>query len=395
MAIGMFAQCCVLLAFLTAHVAGAQWESSSGAAVPRADRDLLGLSSGIAGAPGVPCEVALSGGGTSDKVVALPFSGDLSRGIFSGTAERILRDRGAADSPRCNLDAMGCDLVVSEGSFVSLPLDAFALIPCGSFVMGDAFREGNSNERPVHSVNVSSFYMAKYEVSWSLWSDVREWGVLNGYSELSGVGAGKADAHPVHTVTWYDVVKWCNAASERAGLEPVYYVSRGGEVYRSGEIVPYIDYSKLGYRLPTEAEFEKAARGGLSGRRFPWGDTISHAHANYYASSLHGYDASSGGYHSAFYDGAAAGTSPVGSFAASGYGLYDIAGNVYEWCNDWYGSYTSSQEPDPVGPHSGANRVLRGGGWYYYAALCRVAYRYSGDPSVGSSRFGFRLALSQ
>jgi formylglycine-generating enzyme required for sulfatase activity len=389
----MFTKFCVLLAVFTVlvSVSGAQPVED----VQCTDSDPVVLSYDLVG-EGVTIEVALSDdSGASDTVAALSLSGDLGPSIVNGTDKRILCDVGAERSGFTS-DTMRFQLIASEGASVSLPSGSFALIPAGSFVMGDAFSEGNSNERPVHSVNVLSFYMGKHEVTWSLWLEVRDWAVSNGYSELSGVGCGKADTHPVHTVSWCDVVKWCNAASERAGLEPVYYVSQFGAVFRGGEVGSlYIDYKKQGYRLPTEAEFEKAARGGLCGKRFPWGDTISHANANYCASASYGYDASSGGYHSTFNDGDGGCTSPVGSFAANGYGLYDIAGNVYEWCNDWYGSYSSTQQDDSARPTSGANRVLRGGGWYYYATLCRVAYRYSGDPGVGSSRFGFRLALSQ
>ena len=284
---------------------------------------------------------------------------------------------------------------------VPFEADQYALIPAGSFTMGDGL-DGLS-DAPVHSVNVSGFYMGKHEVSWSLWQEVRAWGLANGYSDLY-VGAGKGADHPVQEVNWYDVVKWCNAASERAGLTPVYYAVPGGTVYRSGELAPYIDYSKQGYRLPTEAEWEKAARGGSSGKRFPWGDLISHDNANYRANgSAYSYDVSpysSYTDHPSYNDGSIPYTSPVGSFAANGYGLYDMSGNVHEWCNDWYdGSYySSSPGADPTGPTTGSVRVLRGGGWVMRAYYCRVAIRNLNsdfNPDSRSYDFGFRLVLSE
>ena len=181
----------------------------------------------------------------------------------------------------------------ADASFpVPADADLFAWVPAGSFTMGDGLDD--LADAPEHTVSVSGFFIGKHEVSWSQWQEVRDWAVANGYSDLVGVGSGKGDEHPVHSVNWYDAVKWCNAASERAGLDPVYTLTHGGAVYRTGETTPYIDTRKQGYRLPTEAEWEKAARGGLSGKRFPWGDVIRQSDANYLASSSFTYDSSSG-----------------------------------------------------------------------------------------------------
>jgi formylglycine-generating enzyme required for sulfatase activity len=272
-----------------------------------------------------------------------------------------------------------------------------ALIPAGSFTMGDCMGDGNSAELPLHTVYVSGFYMDKYDVTKSLWDTVYNWAIAHGYT-FDYAGSGKATTHPVQTIDWYDCVKWCNARSEKEGRVPAYYTDAGLSVrYRSGHVAPYVNWG-TGYRLPTEAEWEKAARGGTSGQRFPWGNTISWSQANYYGDpgSLGGYAydlATAIGVDPAFNDGVSPYTSPVGYFAANGYGLYDMAGNVWQSCWDWYGSYSSGSQSDPRGPASGSNRVLRGGGWRAYADFCRTAARGSLYPTFSDYAFGFRSVL--
>jgi sulfatase modifying factor 1 len=187
---------------------------------------------------------------------------------------------------------------------------------------------------------------------------------------------------PMAEVSWYGAVAYCNWRSWQEGKEQCYDLSTWN-----------CDFSKKGYRLATEAEWEYGARGALAGGRFPWGNTISHSQANYYSSSSYSYDVSpTRGYHPNW-DDVSPYTSPGGSFAANGYGLYDMAGNVWEWCNDWYSSYSSASQTNPTGPTSGTYRVLRGGGWYYNAYHCRVARRYYGRPTYRSYYLGFRIVL--
>ena len=251
-------------------------------------------------------------------------------------------------------------------------LPGFAPIPAGEFTMGDAL--DGDKDAPPHKVSVSAFYMQKTEVTKAQWDEVRAWGVKNGYTDLPE-GNSKAANHPVQSVSWYDVVKWCNARSEKDGLTPCYTVS--GVTYRTGSSdVAVCNWAANGYRLPTEAEWEKAARDGLSGKRFPWGDTISHEQANFMNYGEENYQSGSTGPHPLWDStGDFPYTSPVGSFTPNGYGLYDMAGNVWEWCWDWYGNYFVTPQTDPCGAVSGEFRITRGGGWSGGATLNRTAYR--------------------
>ncbi|HEY9174666.1 MAG TPA: SUMF1/EgtB/PvdO family nonheme iron enzyme [Verrucomicrobiae bacterium] len=273
-------------------------------------------------------------------------------------------------------------------------------IPTGSFTMGDTFNEGDSDARPTHTVSVSAFYMDKYEVTKALWDEVYNWALAHGYSFEYGA-QGKATNHPAQSMTWYDAVKWCNARSEKENRTPAYYTSVAQTtVYRTGQVDVQNDWVKWtagGYRLPTEAEWEKAARGGASGHRFPWSDsdTIQHSRANYNSDSYFSYDTSpTRGYHPTFATGGEPYTSPAGYFAANGYGLYDMAGNVAEWFWDWYGSYSSDAQSDPRGPTSGSYRGLRGGSWGYSTFYARCARRLQCYPDSGNDRIGFRCVVA-
>jgi len=323
-------------------------------------------------------------GGATFTVPAFSVTGAVGLGVSTGTGKALTWNAGAdwngQYSPQVRFKVVADDLVAPPG---------FASIPAGRFLMGDSFGDGNSDERPVRQVTVSTYYMGKTEVTKGEWDAVRAWATIHGYTDLSA-GEGKAANHPVHTVSWWDAIKWCNARSEKEGLAPCYAV--GGSPMRTGTTVPAVNWTAKGYRLPTEAEWEKAARGGLSGKRFPWGDTISHSQANYYSSGYYAYDVSpTGGGHPSYGDG----TSPVGSFAVNAYGLQDMAGNVWEWCWDWYGTYASGAQTDPRGPTSGWFRVIRGGSWNDDADCCRAANRVNGCyPANPNALRGFRVLRS-
>ena len=302
-------------------------------------------------------------GGVSYRPGPGSFTGALGAGIAPGRNKQITWNA-AADLPAQLFANVRVSVPASD---VPVP-GGMALISAGSFTMGNTFAgEGYGYELPTHPVYVSAFYMDKYEVTEALWDDVYNWAITHGYSFEYGA-LGKANNRPAQSMTWYDAVQWCNARSEKESKTPAYYTDAGLSVrYRAGQVAPYVNWSG-GYRLPTEAEWEKAARGGASGHRFPWADvdTITHSRANYHSygagNTSYPYDVSpTSGWHPTFNDGLYPYTSPVGYFAANGYGLYDMAGNVWEWCWNWYGSYSSGSQTDPRGPASGSYRVFRGG----------------------------------
>jgi formylglycine-generating enzyme required for sulfatase activity len=307
--------------------------------------------------------VSADGGETWKGPVEL-VSGDVGQHIVPGNSKRLVWD-GGKEMP----NQFGVKYRYRIGASDQwLAPAGMALIPAGHFQMGDVLVA-----QPVHTVTVSDFAMDKWEVSIELWENVRAWGNTRGYDLAAGTSFGFK--HPVHSVNWYDVVKWCNARSEKEGKVPTYYEDvKMTQVYRGGEKVPLGVNWDAGYRLPTEAEWEKAARGGVTGRLYPWGtDEIIPSLANYSESNK-------------------GGSTPIGTYEASGYGLYDMAGNLWEWCWDWNGGYTTIVR-DPRGPSTGSHRVFRGGRWGDSAFGCQVAIRYGSEPSQRFIGFGFRAVL--
>jgi formylglycine-generating enzyme required for sulfatase activity len=379
---------CAILCALTSCLLAADPVVSNISAVQRAGTKLVDITYDVtADTPTVLVGLEISNdGGQTFTVPAVTTSGALGSAIPTGTGKVITWNAGVDWNGRPS----------SQLRFKVIADDLFRGIPAGSFTMGRTSGDTDTNAPPVN-VTVSQFYMGKNEVTKAEWDEVRAWAVNNGYTDLA-TGAGKASNHPVHSVNWWDVIKWCNARSQKEGLTPCYTVS--GSVMKTGTTAPTVNWTANGYRLPTEAEWEKAARGGVSGKRFPWGtDTISHASANYYASAAYSYDASGSvfNFHPAASPDSTPFILPVGSFAANGYGLHDIAGNVWEWCWDWYGASTYvNNATDPRGAASGSGRVLRGGSWRDYdgALCCRAAYRGSSTPSVTAYNYGFRVARS-
>jgi len=289
----------------------------------------------------------------------------------------------------------GAGLTGVTAAAMAIP-PGMALIPAGAFTMGDTL-DGMTDAVPV-SVTVSAFYMDINLVSLAQWQSVYFWAKDHGYGfRIPYFVDGRAANNPAQQMSWREAVKWCNARSQQAGLTPVYYTDAGlTQIYINGEIdAVYANWNAKGYRLPTEAEWEKAARGGLSGQRFPWGNTITENLANYGGmTATYSYDLGPDGYNAAFTNGATAYTytSPVGFFAPNGYGLYDMAGNVFQWCWDWYGTPYAGGI-DPRGPVSGGARVLRGGSCITSPSYCRTARRNPLPPAGVNPNVGFRTVL--
>jgi formylglycine-generating enzyme required for sulfatase activity len=334
-----------------------------------------------------------NGSSWSMPMVTLSGANAFGNGVTPGTGKHVVWDAGndfdGQYSTQCRIRVIASDL----------DPEGFVLIPASSFTIGDPFTDGGSNEKPQHSVSVSAFEIEKTEVDGTRWLAVKQHGINNGYV-FDTSGSYKAYSHPVHSVTWYNAVKWCNARSEMDGRTPCYYTDTNQTViYKTGSSnTLYVKWNANGYRLPTEVEWEKSSRGGLVNQRFGWGMTVTHNQANYSAQPGNpAYDTSlTGGGHPTYAFDPQPWTSPVGSFPPNGYNLFDMSGNVWEWCWDWYDAnwYTNAAASNndtrgPTGPLG--DRVLRGGNHNSSASGVRCAGRSNASPGNGSSYFcGFR-----
>lgn len=239
------------------------------------------------------------------------------------------------------------------------------LINAGTFTMGSPLDEPwRETDEVQHTVTLDGFYLAKYEVSQADYQSVMN----ENPSSFPG------DNRPVEMVSWFDAVRYCNALSLRDGLTPAYTINDEDVVW---------DNEANGYRLPTEAEWEYACRAGTTSP-FSTGGNITVEQSNWYSSYPYIEGEGGGAYRRQ--------TVAVDTFEPNAWGLYNMHGNVSEWCWDYYAPYGTQELNNPTGAAYGRNRVARGGGWYDYAKHVRSAYRSVAPPDYVDYKRGFRIA---
>jgi formylglycine-generating enzyme len=287
----------------------------------------------------VAVSLEVKNGGT--RINATSLTGHVGVGVATGTGKTIVWNGGADWNG--NAATLNYTVRADDGQ-----------VPAGLVLVQGGTTAG---------ITVSSFCIGKYEVTWGEWQTVRTYAAANGY-DIGSVGGGSGNDHPVYNVSWYDVVKWCNAKSEMEGRTPCYTV--GGATYKAGEYeygsgVVACNFAANGYRLPTSAEWEFGARGGTQSLGYTYSGGNDLNVVGWY------WDNSGGGPH------------VVGTKAANELGLHDMSGNVVEWCWD----------------ANSSKRAVLGGAWRSTADGCAVSYRWYSYPfNRGADYYGFRLAWS-
>ena len=248
------------------------------------------------------------------------------------------------------------------------PLIEMAWLNAGSYTRGSNDSQDNAAS-PAHQVTLTSgFYMGRYEVTQGQYLEVM------GHQPSNFAAGETTGRRPVEMVTWFDAVEFCNKLSELEGLSPVYSFALGSREPATGYPITgatvTANWGANGYRLPTEAEWEYACRAGTT-TAYNTGNSITTSQANF--NNILGR------------------TTSVGSYAPNAWGLYDMHGNVLEWCWDWLGSYSGGAQADPRGPGTSSQRVIRDGSWGNGAQGLRSAWRGNGSPGSRSSYIGFRV----
>jgi len=265
-----------------------------------------------------------------------------------------------------------------------------------SFEMGS--NNGNTDEQPVHTVSFTyNFWMDSTEVTQADYDQLMSSTYSGYYTPTWNSTYGAGDDYPVYSVYWDDAALYCNARSKRDGLDTVYsYTSITGTPGSLSQLVNIAaDLSKNGYRLPTEAEWEYACRAGTS-TDFYWGKDYNPYPStaadtteinNFAVWETNSFQFGTGNLNY--------GTHQVGAKEPNAYGLYDMSGNVYEWCHDWYDSYAGETQTDPSGPENGTWHAVRGGSWGNYPQYLRTANRTFSVPAYLYYFLGFRVVLPE
>lgn len=280
---------------------------------------------------------------------------------------------------RINLFLLVLLLIVNIG-LVSWDKDKFVLVEGGTFMMGSDSKDAAANEKPVHKVTVSSFWISKYEVTQA------EWNALMDPSKYPVKFTFKNPELPVDSINWYQALEYCNELSKKHGFKPAYIIDKEkkdpNNLNNSDNIMKYTviwDLSADGYRLPTEAEWEYAARGGKLSKNYIYSGSNNFDEVGYCLKNSNKT------------------TYKPGTKKPNELGIYDMSGNVIEWCWDWFSDkyYSVSPEFNPTGPEKGEFRCGRGGSWKSIdESYCRNTARFSAHQWFSNPLIGFRLVRS-
>lgn len=345
-------------------------EVSNIRATQRAGTKLVDIYYDVTDPENDPLTVSIQIYDDTTAIPTLTVSGDVGSGVASGANKHIVWNAGQDWNRR--LSTKGKARILVDDLSITPPSATLAFVP-GGF----GRPTGSSYE-----IYTNGFYMDKLEVSKALWDSVYQWAITNGYA-FDNLGTAYNSTHPINGINWYDAIKWCNARSQKEGLTPCYYTNATRTaVYKTGLVVldnNWVSWEANGYRLPTTAEWIKAYRGGQGSGHFPWpsyfGSATDNIHpglANYYDSNDPHETTQNSNYATTpvgYYNG---GQTPTGPDNKNGFGLYDMAGNVSEWCWDreftnWYTSYAEARDDNSKGPNLGQGLVRFASGTMDYS----------------------------